>query len=116
MANYQNVTPIQIAQAALTTSYATLYTVPTNATTPTRTYLKQVDVCNTTGSPVTFNLHIVPATFSAGTQNALFYTQSVPANSTFSYAGVQILPTSSFLSAKASATGVTITISGGEAV
>ena len=116
MANYQNVTPIQIAQAALTTSYVTLYTVPANATTPTRTYLKQIDVCNTTGSAATFNLHIVPVTFSAGTQNALFYAQTVAANSTFSYAGVQVLPTSSFISAKASATGLTITISGGEAV
>ena len=113
MANYQNVTPIQIAQAALTTSYVTLYTVPT---TPTRTYMKQIDVCNTTGSAATFNLHIVPVTFSAGTQNALFYAQTVAANSTFSYAGVQVLPTSSFISAKASATGLTVTISGGEAV
>jgi hypothetical protein len=116
MANYQNVTPVQIAQAALTTSYATLYTVPTNQTTPTRTYLKQIDVCNTTGGAITFNLHIVPATFSASTSNALFYTQNVAANTTFSYTGVQILPTSSFISAKASTTGLTITISGGEAV
>jgi len=116
MANYQNVTPVQIAQAALTTSYATLYTVPTNPTTPTRTYLKQIDVCNTTNGAITFNLHIVPATFSAGTQNALFYAQSVAANTTFSYIGVQILPTSSFISAKASTTGLTITISGEEAV
>ena len=54
MANYQNVTPVQMAQAALTTSYATLYTVPTNPTTPTRTYMKQIDVCNTTGGAVTF--------------------------------------------------------------
>ena len=116
MANYQNVTPLQLAQAALTTSYATLYTAPTNATTPTRTYLKQVDVCNTTGATITFNLHIVPATFSAGTQNALFYEQDVLKNTTFSYVGVQILPTSSFISAKAASTGLTITISGGEAV
>jgi len=116
MANYQNVTPVQITQAALTTSYATLYTVPTNPTTPTRTYLKQIDVCNTTGSAITFNLHIVPSSGSAGTGNALFYTQNVPANTTYSYAGVQVLPTSSFISAKASATGLTVTISGGEAV
>jgi len=116
MAAYQNVTPVQIAQAALTTSYATLYTVPTNITTPTRTYMKQIDVCNTTGSAVTFNLHIVPTGGTANTGNALFYVQNVAANSTFSYSGVQVLPTSSFLSAKASTAGLTITISGGEAV
>ena len=116
MAAYQNVTPVQIAQAALTTSYVTLYTVPTNITTPTRTYMKQIDVCNTTGSAVTFNLHIVPTGGTAGTGNALFYVQNVAANSTYSYSGVQVLPTSSFLSAKASTAGLTITISGGEAV
>ena len=116
MSTYQNVTPLQIAQAALTTSYATLYTAPTNATTPTRTYVKQIDVCNTTGGALTLNMHIVPATFSAGTQNAIFYGQTVAANSTFSYSGVQVMQTLSFISAKASNTGLTITISGGEAV
>jgi hypothetical protein len=116
MSNYQNVTPVQIAQAALTTSYATLYTVPTNATTPTRTYMKQIDVCNTTGGALTFNLHIVPTGGSVGTGNALFYTQNVAANTTFSYAGVQVLPTSATIQVKASNTGLTITISGGEAV
>ena len=105
-----------MAQAALTTSYATLYTVPTNPTTPTRTYMKQIDVCNTTGGAVTFNLHIVPLSGSPLTSNALFYTQNVAANTTFSYAGVQVLPTSSTIQAKASTTGLTITISGGEAV
>jgi hypothetical protein len=116
MANYQNVTPNLLAQAAITTSYTTIYTVPTNPTTPTRTYMKQIDVCNTTGSPITFNLHIVQATFSEGTQNALFYGQSVNANSTFSYSGVQVLPTLSTIQVKASGAGLTITISGGEAV
>lgn len=116
MSAYQNVTPNQLSQAALTTSYATLYTAPTNPTTPTRTYIKQIDVCNTTGGALTFNLHIVPATFSAGTTNALFYSQTVAANSTFSYAGVQVMQTLSFISAKASGAGLTITISGGEAV
>ena len=116
MSAYQNVTPNQLAQAALTTSYATLYTAPTNLTTPTRTYVKQIDVCNTTGGALTFNLHIVPATFSAGTTNALFYGQTVAANSTFSYSGVQVLPTASTIQAKASATGLNIFISGGEAV
>lgn len=116
MAAYQNVTPVQIAQAALTTSYVTLYTVPTNATTPTRTYLKQIDVCNTTGGALTFYVSIVPASGTAGTANALFYGQSVAANSTFSYAGVQVLLTNSTVQAKASNTGLTITISGGEAV
>ena len=37
MAAYQNVTPVQLSQASLTTSYVTLYTVPSNPTTPTRT-------------------------------------------------------------------------------
>jgi hypothetical protein len=116
MAAYQNVTPVQLSQASLTTSYVTLYTVPSNPTTPTRTYMKQIDVCNTTSGAITFNLHIVPATFSETTGNAFIYVQSVAANSTFSYSGVQVLPTASFLRAKASTTGLNIFISGGEAV
>ena len=116
MANYQNVTPNLLSQAAITTSYTTIYTVPTNPTTPTRTYMKQIDVCNTTNAAITFNLHIVQATFSAGTSNALFYGQSVPANTTFSYTGVQVLPTLATIQVKAATTGLTVTISGGEAV
>jgi hypothetical protein len=116
MASYQNVTPLQMAQAALTTSFVTLYTVPTNATTPSRTYLKQIDVCNTTSGALTFHICIVPLAGTADATNALFYGQTIAANSTYSYSGVQILPTSSFISAKASGSGLAITISGGEAV
>ena len=116
MSNYQNVTPVQIAQAALTTSYATLYTVPTNPTTPTRTYLKDMEFCNTTGSAINVYVSIVPSGGSAGTANAIYYNTSVAANSTLQWTGTIVMLTSSTLQAKASTTGLTITASGGEAV
>jgi len=116
MSNYQNVTPIQIAQAALTTSYATLYTVPTNPTTPTRTYLKDMDICNTTAGALYVYVSIVPSAGTASSSNAIFYNTLVPANSTLQWSGTQVMPTLATLQAKGSATGLTITVSGGEAV
>ena len=80
MPTYQNVTPIQLGQAAITTSATTLYTVPSL----TRTYLKDINICNTTGSPVTVNVYLVPSGGSAGTGNALLYGLSVAANTVYS--------------------------------
>ena len=109
--NYQNVTPIQLCQAAITTSAVTLYTVPA----ATRTYLKDINVCNTTGSAVNVNIYLVPAGGTASTANALVYSYSVAADSFFHWSGVQVLLPGQTLQVSASATGTTIMASGGEA-
>jgi len=108
---YQNVTPVQLGQAALTTSVATLYTVPSS----TRTYVKGIDICNTSGSTITVNVYLVPSGGSAGTGNALFYGLSVSANTTYHWVGTQILNPAQTLQASASTTGCTLIASGGEA-
>jgi hypothetical protein len=109
---YQTITPTQLGQAAMTTSYATLYTVPAS----TRTYLKQMDICNTSASPINIYVSIVPSAGTAGTANSLFYATQLTGNTTLSWTGTQIMNTASTLQVRASATGVTITASGGEAV
>ena len=109
---YQTITPVQLGQAAITTSYATLYTVPAS----TRTYLKQMDICNTSASPINIYVSIVPSAGTASTANSLFYSTQLTGNTTLSWTGTQIMNTASTLQVKASATGVTITASGGEAV
>jgi len=109
---YQTITPVQLGQAAMTTSYATLYTVPAS----TRTYLKQMDICNTSASPINIYVSIVPSAGAAGTANSLFYATQLTGNTTLSWTGTQIMNTASTLQVRASATGVTITASGGEAV
>ena len=111
MPTYQNVTPVQLGQAAITTSATTLYTVPSL----TRTYLKDINICNTTGSPVTVNVYLVPSGGSAGTGNALLFGLSVAANTVYRWTGVQVLLPSQTVQVSASGTGCTIIASGGEA-
>ena len=112
MANYQNVTPVRLGQAAMTTSYATVYTVPLE----TKTYLKDFDIINTTAATVYIYLSLVPKSGTAGTGNALLYNNALPAYTTMQWTGSQILDPESTIQVKASATGCTITMSGGEAV
>jgi len=112
MANYQLITPLQLAQAALTTSYAPLYTTPAN----TRTYVKGIDVCNTTGGPISVSVSLVASGGTAGSSNAIFYQAVIPGYTTLQWSSTQVLSVGGTLQAKASATGATITASGGEAV
>lgn len=109
---YNNVTPIQLSQAAMTTSYATIYTVPTN----TKTYVKDIDIMNTTAASIDVYVSLVPNGGTAGTSNALFYHVALPAYTIVQWAGSQIIDAAATIQVKASAVGCTITISGGEAV
>ena len=109
---YYDITPIKLAQAAMTTSYVTIYTTPDN----TRTFVKDIDIVNTTGSAISIYVSLVPLAGSAGTGNALFYANSLPANTTMQWSGSQILNAGGFISVKASSAGCTINISGAEAV
>lgn len=108
---YQNITGKRLGQSGLTTSYATLYTTPPNV----RTYVREFDICNTTSSSITVYVSLVVKGESVGTGNAIFYNAAVPAYSTLQWCGVQILDAGDTIQAKASATGCTVTISGGEA-
>jgi len=112
VANYQNIVPFQLAQAAMTTSYATIYTTPSQV--PTRTILKDINVINTTGGSLNIYISIVPSGGTAGTDNALFYGNLLPANTTMQWTGSQVMNPNDTLQVKASNVGCTITVSGGE--
>lgn len=103
--------PIQLGQAAITASYTTVYTTPVS----TSTYLKDMDVCNTTSATVNLYVSIVPFAGSAAASNALFFNVPIPGGSTLQWSGTQLMPASSTLQVKGSTTGLTITASGGEA-
>ena len=109
---YQNITPLQLGQAAITTGYTTLYTAPVN----TRTYVKDINICNTTGISVTVTVCLVPSLGSAGTGNALIYNLVLFGSDLYRWQGVQIMNEGDTLQVKASISGATITVSGGEAV
>ena len=108
---YYDITPTKLAQAAMTTSYATVYTARDN----TRVFVKDIDIVNTTAAAINIYVSLVPSGGTAGTSNALFYSNSLPAYTTMQWAGSQILDPEGFISVKASSTGCTITISGAEA-
>lgn len=110
--NYQNIVGTKLGQAALTTGYQTVYTTPAN----TRTFLKDIDVCNTTTGSIALSLHLVPSGGTAGTDNALFYGYSVPGNGVTQWTGCQIMNAGDTLQARGAAVGLTLTASGGEAV
>lgn len=108
---FQGVTPTKLAQAEITNAYIAIYTVPAN----TRTYVKDINVCNTTGGALTIDICLVPNEGSPGTSNALYYGYSVAANTTLQWKGSQIMEEYETIQVKASSTGCTINIGGGEA-
>jgi hypothetical protein len=109
---YYDITPTKLAQAAMTTSYVTIYTTPVN----TRTFVKDITIVNTTSATINIYVSLVPKSGAAGTDNAIFYANSLPANTTVEWCGAQIMNAEGFISVKASAIGCTINISGGEAI
>ena len=109
---YYDITPTQLGQAAITGTIATLYTTPTGV----RTFVKDLNICNTTGGAVTVNVHLVPLSGTATTANALLYTYSIAANTTYRWTGIQIMNEGGTIQVKGSTTGLTITASGAEAI
>jgi hypothetical protein len=112
MANFQSITQARLGQAAMTASYATVYTTPAN----TRTFVKDIDVVNTTSASISIYVNIVPSGQTATTSNAIFYGNALPGNTTVQWTGTQIMNASDTIQVKASTTGCTVTVSGGEGV
>lgn len=112
MANYQNITPKQLGQTAITTGYTTVYTAPAL----TRIYVKQADFCNTTAGALSVYFHLVPSGGSAGTGNAIYYAKAIAANDNLQWKGVHIMHAGDTLQVKGSGAGIAVTISGAEAV
>ena len=101
----------KLAQGAITTGGGTtLYTVPTGM----RTEVLDICLANTTGSPLTCALHLVPTGASATTANMLFPTVSIPGNTLIQWTGVQVMNAGDFAQGIGGASGITVTISGSE--
>ena len=102
---------VLIPATAVTGSFVTLYTTPASV----RTFLKCIDICNTTGGALTVFVSLVATGGTAGTANALYSGISIAANGVLQWRGLQILVAGTFISVKSTTTGLTITASGGEA-
>ena len=110
---YQNITGTKLAQFSSTTALtATVFTSPAN----NRAYIKDIDICNTTGSSVTASVYLVPSGVAYDTTNALFYNVAIPAYSVFQWTGAQIINPGDFIQVQGSATGMVFNVTGGLAV
>lgn len=108
---FQNIIGVRLVQEPMTTTYTSVYTTPES----TRTYVKGIDVCNTTNTAKTFSINIVVAGDSPDSTNALFYATPIQPNTVMQWTGTQIMNEGDSIQISASASGCTVTISGGEA-
>jgi len=109
---FSSVTPAKLGRGAVGSTVSTFYTVPVL----TRTFVKDIDIANTTTSTINATVYLVESGGTAGTSNALLYSVMVPANGTLQWTGSQIIHAGDTIQALGSTTGLTINISGGEAV
>lgn len=100
-------TPL-VSGAAGTGSYATLYTVPTGV----QMSITDIDICNTSATPATFYISLVPSGGTAGAGNALFYAAPINGNTTVQWTGELPLEAGGFIAGYASATTVTFKVGG----
>jgi hypothetical protein len=109
---FQNISPVKLGFAAITTGVTTLYTVPAN----TRTLVKELSIANTTGADIDVRVFFVPSAGTAGTGNAFLYDIPVLTANALQYNGVQVLNAGDTIQIQAAATGLTIHASGAEAI
>ncbi len=101
----------KLGRGAITTGSGTLiYTVPTGQ----KVEVLDINITNTTASPITLGLYLVPTGTSAATSNALFYGAPIPGNTTVQWTGVELLNAGDFIQGIGSAAGLTLNISGNE--
>lgn len=111
MAQYQNTVPNQLGQAAVGTSVSVLYTVPPL----TRTYLKDIDIANSTAGVLAVSVYLVPAGGTPGVGTTLIPGSAVPPNGLLQWSGTQVLLPGQTIQAAASGPGLSLIASGGEA-
>jgi hypothetical protein len=97
-----------VTPTAATTSVSTLYTVPAN----TQFLLTDIEICNTVATAGTFNIYLVPSGGTAAQSNALFYAAPINGYTTVQWTGQQSLGAGYTVQALASATTITIKVSG----
>ena len=109
---FQNLTGLRLAQAAVAATVAIVYETPTN----TRTYIKDIMIANTTGGSLDVQVYIVASGSVAATSNALIYNKTIATKEYLQWSGLQITNPGDTIEVLGSSTGLTITISGAEAV
>lgn len=99
---------LRMVQVAVATAQTTQYTTPAAR----QDVIKDMEIANTTGAAIGFTLNVVPSGNAAGTANSVLQSVSIPANQTLHWTGTIVMNAGDFISTAASATGITITVSG----
>ena len=99
-----------LSRTPMSTSTTTLYTVNAGL----QFTLNDIEICNTTSTPQTFTIYLVPSGGTASAGNALFYSAPIMGNTTVQWTGQQVLAAGGTIQASASATTVSIMINGGQ--
>lgn len=110
---FYDITPIRLGQSLMGNAYSTVYTAPVG----TRTFVKDIDIVNTTNATAYVYVSLVSSGANAAANNAIFYNNALPAYTTLQWAGSQILEGGGTVQVKANvANSCTITVSGAEAI
>lgn len=101
----------KLGKGAITTGSGTLlYTVPASM----KCDVMDVNICNTSASPITCAIHLVPSGGSADTTNMLFPGSTIPGKTIVQWTGYQTINTGDFIQGIGSAAGLTVNIAGNE--
>ncbi len=105
------ITPIQMGRGSIGVTVSTFHTVTAN----TRALLKDIDIANNNASDRRVTVYLVPDGDAAGAANILVPDVLIRGNGMFQWSGIQVLEEGDTIQAIASATGVSMNISGGSA-
>jgi hypothetical protein len=99
--------PAQLCHVQLTTTATDVFTATSD------TLIRQVVLANTSGSPVTVRVGVVPAAGTAGDAHLLIPDVTVPAHDALDPSWWQLIPAGGRLSASAATTGVIVMTASG---
>lgn len=101
----------KLAQGAVGTGAGTLlYTVPGEF----KCEVMDITMSNTTSSYISLKVHFVPSGEAVADSNMFVPNVSIPGNTFVQWTGVQLLNKGDFIQGIASASGITINITGNE--
>lgn len=87
MGQYQNIVGKKLGSTNATASYATLYTVPSL----TRTYVKDINICNVTANKHKAYVHLVPSGGTPDITNAIVYNFGIDGGTIYNWRGLAIM-------------------------
>ena len=97
MGQYQNIVGKKLGNANMTASYTTLYTVPSL----TRTYVKDINICNVTANKHKAYVHLVPSGGTPDITNAIVYNFRIDGGAIYNWRGLAIIDEGGTIQVKA---------------